>query len=297
MKSSQSLLVQVAQADGRRLQLEVDAAVAQLGRGAHCEVQLSDPKVLPTHLELAARDGVVFARPTLTDAAVWVDGRRFHGGAVPAGATLRVGDTELRVSLRDSGSRMLRVRRAQRSAVLGLLVLLVSIAAARLWSVENPDQSSRLDARAWPALLEPGGQLECPERDPEPATGLARNAEQAARALRERMPFFPGDALRAVVSLEHAAACYGHAGLRAEADEARRLAAALEEQVVADYRAHGVGLGWAMRGENWAAVRRHAGVLLALTTVSFGATDPLVEWLGQLLHRAEQNTTARAPRD
>ena len=84
MKSAQSLLLEITPADGRKLVLEVDAAVAQLGRGAHNEVQLSDPKVLPTHLELAARVGVVFATATVADAAVWVNGRGFHAGALPA---------------------------------------------------------------------------------------------------------------------------------------------------------------------------------------------------------------------
>jgi len=297
MKSAQSLLVEVTQADGRKLLLEVDAAVAQLGRGAHCEVQLSDPKVLPTHLELAARDGVVFATATVAQAAVWVNGRRFDAGALPAGATLRVGDTELRVSLRDNGPRVLRLRRAQRSAVIGLLVLLLGVAAATLWSAEEPDVASRLEARDWPVLIEPGWALECPEHDLERALGLARESQQATRALRERMPFFPGDGLRAVVSLEQAAACYGLAGLASEARAARHAAAALYDQVVANYRAHRVGLAWAIGSDDWAAMRRHASELLGLTTVSLGASDPLVEWLAEILRRAEQNTAAQARRD
>lgn len=297
MKSAQALLVEVAQADARKLRLEVDAAVAQVGRGAHCEVQLSDPKVLPTHLELAARDGVVFASATVAEAAVWVNGRRFRAGALPAGATLRVGDTELWVSLRDNGPRVLRLRRAQRSAVIGLLVLLLGIATARLWSVEEADTASRLDATAWPALIERGWALECPEHEPERALGLARDSEQATRALRERMPFFPGDGLRAVAGLAQAAACYGFAGLASEAGAARHAAAALYGQVEANYRAHRVGLAWAIGSSDWAAMRRHASELLALTTVSRGATDPLVEWLAAILHRAEQNIAAQVRRD
>lgn len=306
MNTTQSLRIEVVQPDGRELRLEVDAAVAQVGRGAHCEVQLADPKVLPTHLELAAREGVVFARATLAEALLWVDGRPSSGGALPAGAALRVGDTALRVSLRDNGPRLLRLRRARRGAVVGLVLLLSSVAAARLWSAEAPDTASRLEARAWPELVAPRGPLACPEHEPERALALARSAEQAARLLRERTPFLPGDGLRAVASLEQAAACFERAGrgaategaraLGAAARDARAQAAALEARALQRYRAHRVGLGWALRNDDPAALRRHASVLLALTRASSAATDPLVEWLSQLSRRAEQSAAASAHR-
>jgi hypothetical protein len=296
VSSAQSLLIEVQHGDTPRVALEVDAAVARLGRGAHCEVQLCDPKVLPTHLELEARDGVIFASATVAEAAVWVNGRPFHSGALPVGATLRVGDTELGVSLRDHWPRVLRLRRAQRLGVSGLLVLLLGVAGARLWAVPVEDVASRLEARAWPVLLDADWLPDCPERDPERILGHARDSERAARALRERMPFFPGDGIRAVVSLEQAAACYALADHSPAAREARRVAALLHDRVVADYRMHQVGLAWSLHRKDWAAIRGHSSELLALATVSFGATDPLVEWLGELQRRAEQNEPSRAPR-
>jgi hypothetical protein len=294
VKSAQSLLIEIGHGDAPRVVLEVDAAVARLGRGAHCEVQLADPKVLPTHLELEARDGVVFAKATLSEAAVWVNGMPFHAGALPSGATLRVGDTALRVSLRDNAPRLLRLRRAQRLGVSGLLVLLLGVAGTRLWVVPVQDTASRLQARDWPALIESDWQPDCPERDPARVLGAARDSERAARELRERMPFFPGDGVRAVVSLEQSAACYALAGLDPASHEARRVAAVLYEQVVAEYRAHRVGLAWSLGRDDWAALRDHASVLLGLTSVSLGATHPVVEWLADVQHRAEQSAPSRA---
>lgn len=294
VKSAQSLSVRIEPSDGPGFTLDVDSAVAKLGRGAHCELQLVDPRVLPTHLELEARDGVVFARAMAEDAEVLVNGRRFHAGALPPGARLRVGDTALSVSLHDNSSRILRLRRVQRLAVNGVLALLVGAAGVKFWAVPEPDTSSRLDARAWPPLLDPEQPIECPEQDAERAAKLARESEGAARALRERTPFFPGDGVRAVVSLEQAAACFALAGDTSASREARRAAADIHDQVASDYRAHQVGLGWSISREDWEAIRRHSSMLLALTTVSLGATAPIVEWLAELQHRAEQNTAARA---
>jgi hypothetical protein len=289
MKSAQSLSVRIAPSDGREFTLEVDAAVAKLGRGAHCELQLSDPKVLPTHLELEARDGVVFARAVSHDAEVSLNGRRFHAGPLAPGARLRVGDTLLQVSLHDNSWRILRMRRAQRAAVNGLLALLVGVAGARLLAVPEPDVSSRLEARDWPPLLEPDMQPPCPERDAARAANLAHDSERAARALRERMAFFPGDGVRAVVSHQQAAACFALAGESSHAREARRVAAAIYDQVATEYRAHQVGLGWSLSRDDWGAIRRHSTELLALTSASLGGTAPIVEWLAELQHRAEQN--------
>lgn len=83
--------------DGRRRHQRLEPGVTVLGRAPDCDVVLADPAVSARHARVTVDDGRAVLEDLASLNGCRLDDRRVFAADLPAGATLRLGGTELQV--------------------------------------------------------------------------------------------------------------------------------------------------------------------------------------------------------
>lgn len=88
--------------DGRVLHRQLEPGTVVLGRAADCDIVLEDPAVSSRHARLTIEDNHVLLEDLASLNGCYLDDRRVFVASVLAGATLRLGRTELQLLARDN---------------------------------------------------------------------------------------------------------------------------------------------------------------------------------------------------
>ncbi|MEK7705986.1 MAG: sigma 54-interacting transcriptional regulator [Myxococcota bacterium] len=87
---------------GRRIELRADPVL--VGSAVGCDLQLADPTVSGVHAEMQRTDHGLLVRDRGSTNGTFVDGHRIEAVYVASKATVRLGETELRLQLLDESS-------------------------------------------------------------------------------------------------------------------------------------------------------------------------------------------------
>ncbi|HMI90384.1 MAG TPA: FHA domain-containing protein [Polyangiales bacterium] len=264
--------------DGRVEQLAVDADLALVGSGAHCEIRLPYESAAVEQLRIEARGIGLFAASRSMDPPTLLNGVPFTEGRLLPGSVLTSGGIQIRVELDDAtGVAGARGKTKESSnplvyglAIVGLplgfyLFLTMQTATAELPAAVDP-----------PSLWAEAAEGACSERAADTAHALAERESLRAEAARERSPFHPEEGLHAVALFQRASACYRVAGELTRGEHAQRAALELKRRAESDFHVHHVRLGRALATKHYDRARREVGILLEFVGKRGGR---YAEWL------------------
>ncbi|HET9957775.1 MAG TPA: FHA domain-containing protein [Polyangiaceae bacterium] len=280
MMEASALRFQLRQADGTQRELSVDADVARVGSGAHCEIRLPEVDAAVEQLRIQAQPTGPLVEVRATRPPVLLNGATFQGGPLLPDAVLRLGSVELRVSTIDRQV-IVGLRPgptpASRRAMYVLVGLGIPLGIALLALSPPPVSSgwSLPPQRLWDKEV-PGS---CGETNPASAAALADKHWQEAEAAQERAPFSPQDGVQAVALFSQAAACYQTASEKEQAARASLRRGKLKQDLEQQFHVHQVRLERALVTQRYESVKTEIRILLSFVHHSGGE---YANWLSTL---------------
>jgi hypothetical protein len=266
-------------------ELDVDAAQALIGSGAHCEVRLDAKDAAAEQLLVSATATELTAIIRSVSPPTLLEGAPFARGPIAEGAVFTIGACRVRVH-RQRAEASARVAASERRpgklllAALGLL-----LAALGVTLLIGPTPTGALPPRPGiPPLYSPSEAQPCARTAPDQAQRLGNELWEAALLKQERSPYYLKDAMAAVILFQRAAACFERAAAPASVARSEREFERLLLQLAADYHRHHVLLERALEQNDWRTLQREAAALCDL----LGDRHPeYTNWLGNVLRLAE----------
>jgi hypothetical protein len=264
--------------NGKVVALDIQSDRALIGSGAHCDVRLAPDEAAVEQLLIEALDDDIYARTRAVQPPVFLNGSPFLEGRLPANAVLELGSLFVvaKFAPRQAAEGKKKKGAASTPPVVQALGL-AGLAFGFYYVLSQPDGSELAFAGAQvpPPLLTVTGEP-CPPVDVTAARSLAREALITAEAKRERSPFYASDGLLAVAAFERAASCDELAGDVAEAEEARRAAAALRARLGDELHVRHVRLERLLHEEKYELAWREAQLASQLVP---DTSHPYAQWL------------------
>jgi hypothetical protein len=268
-------------------ELDVDAARALIGSGAHCEVRLDARDATAEQLRVSATPAELTAECRSPSALTLLEGAPFTGGPLADGAVFTIGECRVRVERQHAPSAASRESRVGRWASLALGLLVATVGATLLL---EPAPAGALPERPQiPPLYSPAEAQACPRVAPGEAQQLAHELWQEAQLKRQRSFYYLKDAMAAVVAFRRSAACFAQAGAVAPAARAELEFERLLLQLAADYHRRHILLQRALESNDWYTVQREAAALWEL----LGERQPeYTNWLSSVVRLAVARAAA-----
>jgi hypothetical protein len=272
--------------DGARQELTVDADVALIGSGSHCEVRLPSDQAAVEQLEVSASAGGLYGQARSLERPVLLNGVPFVEGRLLPDAILRIGQVELTVELVQSslaaGTQQQRERSGSPliyiSAIVGF-----PLGFYLLLGMQRGEPPLPKEVQPPPLFAQVGAQG-CAHGDRDAAAAFGSEELSRAEAARERAPFSGRDGIAAVGSFERAAACFGAAQRAEHAERALQAAARLKKSIQNDFHIHRVRLERALATKRYEEARTEVRLLLSYVGSAGGE---YTGWLSSLDRQIE----------
>lgn len=251
--------------DGTHQELVVDAELALIGSGSHCEVRLPQEDAAVEQLEVSASSGSLFAQARSLENPVLLNGVPFVEGRLLQGAILRIGRVELTVELTASSLAVSTGKRRESSGsplIYGLAAIGFPLGFYLLLSAQRGEAALPKEV-APPPLFAAASFSACAQTDREAALALASEERMRAETARERAPFSGNDGVIAVGAFERSAACFGAAERLDRAEHAKRDADQLKRAIEQDFHVHRVRLERALATKRYEEARTEVRLLLS----------------------------------
>lgn len=270
----------IRNADAREHELSVDAEMARIGSGSHCEIRLEAEDAAVEHVCVKVRAGVVFAEALCMNPPALLNGSPFVEGRLLPESVLKLGRVELRVSVVErylvTGKRR-GPTPASRRMVYALCSIGIPLGIALMSMV--PDSRPPNWEQPAQVLWATDQEISCPQNEPASASALADKLRAQAETARERAPFSPEDGTQAVDLFASAAACYSAAGASAEVEHVRSARADLKRTLEREFHVHQVRLERALVTQRFEQAKTEIRVLMSFA--NHRAPD-YVNWLSTL---------------
>jgi hypothetical protein len=259
----------------------IDSEQVLIGSGPHCEIRLPPDQAQAEHVLISFRDGGVFAQARAAQPPPLLNGAPFTEAQVEQGSLLRIGVSEITVSMVEIADAAKAGEAGPKEKVNPLTYLLAAIAVPlSLWILLD-DTSTAVGAskpEEEPALWEEASP-KCNQSAKEQALAVARDKRVIALGRRERSPFDVRDGVLAVPLFYMAADCYRVAGNANQQKEMLAAGERLKTQMEEGYRAHKMRLEHSLDVNNLRTAQTETRILLRMLE---GQKGPYVGWLSNL---------------